>query len=428
VVIRVLHLADLHIGYCPGFLRSDRAKARSEDFKSAFERAVDYASKPENAIKAVIIAGDLFDCSNPEPAARGFVRAQLDRLSSVSIPVLVIPGTHDTIAFPGSVYKTESFPPNVHLLAEPFSSTPLELELGGEQFTFYWLTYEPGEKRTVKEFLRSVKTSLSQDGYRVFIAHASVMGSPEWEMRRKDFPVALSDLVSSGMHYVALGHYHNFFESPEGEPLPGRAKVVYPGTLEGKAFGENGPHYLVVVRFERGRVRIEKHPFNKRVLEERSLSLDSEPVSSEEELLEKLSSLGNANLLLKLTLVGNPDFMVRSDFLTEALSDKFFHIEIEDATSALSSLSVEELLHEKTIRGMFVRKLKEAIASLPASKESDRTESATAELDTAAPERIPLEKIASDRTASEREIYDLALKEGLSAFAEKGIVRHTPKE
>jgi DNA repair protein SbcD/Mre11 len=394
-VIKILHLADLHIGYCPGFLRSDKAKARSEDFKSAFERAVDYALNPENAIKAVIIAGDLFDCSNPESAARGFVRAQFDRLSSVSIPVLVIPGTHDTIAFPGSAYKTESFPSNVHVLAEPFSSTPLELELGGEKFTFYWLTYEPGEKRTVAEFLRSVKTSLPQDGYKIFIAHASVMGSPEWEMRCKDFPVALSDLVSSGMHYVALGHYHNFFESSDGGTALAWTKVVYPGTLEGKAFGENGPRYLVVVSFESGRARIEKYPFNKRVLEERSLSLDSEPVSSEEELLGKLSSLGNANLLLKLTLVGNPDFMVRPDFLTEALLDRFFHVEIEDATSALSSLSVEELLREKTIRGMFVRKLKETIASLP---------------------------------APERAIYELALKEGLSAFAEKGIVGHSTKE
>lgn len=390
--VRILHLADLHIGYLPGFLSPEKARARSEDFKSAFQRAVDYALKPENAIKAMIIAGDLFDCYLPDETVRGFVRAQLGRLSTASIPALIIPGTHDTIALPESVYRKESFPSGVHVLAEPFSTAPLELVLNGEKFYFYWLTHEPGEKRTVAEFLAGVKASLPEDGYRIFVAHASLKGSPEWDMRRKDLPVALEDLLSSGMHYVALGHYHGFSESPQGG---GRAetKVVYPGTLEGKAFGENGPRYLVVASFEDGRVRVEKHPFNKRVLEEKVFSLDLEPVSDEEELLEKLESLGNENLLLKLTVTGRPDFVVRSDFLTGALAGKFFYIEIDDATSLLSSLPVEEILGERTIRGMFVRKLKEAIAATP--------EPAT---------------------------YELALKEGLSAFAEKGIVKHAPKK
>jgi DNA repair exonuclease SbcCD nuclease subunit len=451
-VTRILHLADLHIGYCPGFLKPEKSRVRSEDFKSAFERAVGFALKPENAIKAVIIAGDLFDCPAPDEAVRGFVRAQLGRLSTASIPVLIIPGTHDTIALPESVYRKESFPSNVHILAAPFLRAPLELVLNGAKFYFYWLTYEPHEKRTVAEFLTSVKTNLPQDGYRVFMAHASLKGSPEWDVRRKDLPVSLEDLLSSGMHYVALGHYHDFFESRKGTYPPGEArrgeaqrgeaqpgeipsaetKVVYPGTLEGKAFGENGSRYLVVVNFDNGRAQVEKHPFNKRVLEEKVISLDSEPVSSEEELLERLESLGNETLLLKLTLTGNPDFVVRSDFLTEALAGKFFHVEIEDATSALGSLPVEEILHEKTIRGMFVRKLKEAISAIPGPDKSGGV----------APERVaaergafsggssepPSEDATCENAASKRAIYELALKEGLSAFAEKGIVVRARKE
>ena len=450
--MKILHLADLHIGYCPGFLRPDKSRVRSDDFKSAFERAIDYALKPENSIKAVIIAGDLFDSPAPDEAVRGFARAQLGRLSTASIPVLIIPGTHDTIALPESVYRKEFFPSNVHILAAPFSSVPLELVLNGEKFYFYWLAYEPGEKRTVGEFLASVKANLPRDGYRVFIAHASLRGSPEWGMRRKDLPVSMEELLSSGMHYVALGHYHDFFESREGssppvasgqeealrgeprrseaqlgEIQPGafpstRTKAVYPGTLEGKAFGENGTRYLVVANFEDGRVRIEKLPFNKRVLEEKVMSLDSEPVSSEEELLKRLESMGNQNLLLKLTLTGNPDFMVRSDFLAQALADRFFYIEIDDATSVLSSLPVEEIMHERTIRGMFVRKLKEALATMPGAKEGDGAESGPANSASGASEK-PYKK-----PPSKMAIYELALKEGLSAFAEKGIVNPERKE
>jgi DNA repair exonuclease SbcCD nuclease subunit len=388
--VRILHLADLHIGYAPGYLGKEKAVIRQEDFKDAFRRSVDYAVDTANRISAVLIAGDLFETYKPNQADRGFVRAQLGRLSSAAIPVLVIPGTHDSMGLPGSVYGTETFPSEVHLLTLPFSETPLELVLDGERFSFYWFTYAPGEATEVGEFLRRVKEKPPADGYRVFIAHASVTGSPEWDMRRKDLPVSGEDLLSSQMHYVALGHYHNFCRLESQQTL-----AVYPGTLEGKSFGENGPRHLVTVSFEGGRARIEKQVFNRRTLEEKTLSLDSEGVATEEELLDRIGSLGREELLLKLTLTGNSDFAVRADFLEEALLEKFFHIEIEDDTSVLSSVLAETLLEEKTIRGMFVRKLKKAMLSLP---------------------------------ESERAIYELALKEGLSSFSQKGITSRSRDE
>ncbi len=382
--VKIVHLADLHIGYQPGYLEKEEAALRQDDFKDAFKRAVDFATEAKNDIGAVLIVGDLFDTHRPKEAVKGFVRAQLDRFSSASIPVLVVPGTHDSIGLPGNVYKTETFPPDIHVLSRPFSEAPLELELRGEKFNFYWFNYVPGEETSLDEFLRRAREAPPVEGYSVLMTHASVMGSPEWDMRRKDLPVSREDLLSSGMHYVALGHYHNFctFESQ-------RTLAVYPGTLEGKSFGENGPRHLVVACFDDDRVRIEKHVFNRRTLEERTLSLDSEAVASEEELLERISSMGREDLLLKLRLTGSSDFTVRTEYLRERLLEKFFHVEIEDETSILSSLSTEAILEERTIRGMFVRRLKEAMASLP---------------------------------ESERAIYELALKEGLSAFADTGNV------
>ncbi|UCF78023.1 MAG: hypothetical protein JSW03_07865, partial [Candidatus Eiseniibacteriota bacterium] len=175
----------------------------------------------------------------------------------------------------------------------------------------------------------------------------------------------------------------NFFSFESRETL-----VVYPGTLEGKSFGENGERHLLTAVFEDGRVRVERRPFNRRTLKEESLSLDSEAVSSEGELLERIRSLGGEDLLLKLTLTGSPDFPVRADYLTAALTDDFFHLEIEDETSVLSSALSETVLEEKTIRGMFVRQLREEMLSAP---------------------------------EAERGVYELALKEGLSAFSKRGV-------
>jgi DNA repair exonuclease SbcCD nuclease subunit len=385
MTVRILHLADLHIGYVPGYLNESRRNQRSEELKAAFKRAVEHALEPRNAVRAVIIAGDLFDTYRPESGDTGLVMAQLERLSSSSIPVLVIPGTHDSIGYPDSIFRTQSFPPQVHVLAEPFRRPPLELVLDGERFRFYWFTYEPAEKRSLGDYLAALRqdtsTGPSEGGYRVLVAHASLRGSPAWEMRRKDLPVSLEDLLASGMHYVALGHYHNFWESGAG--AAGAAKVVYPGTLEGKCFGENGPRYLVTAEFGSGQIKLEKIQFNKRVLDERTLSLDSRAIASEEELARSIASLGREDLLLRLKLTGSPEFAVRAEFLQEALAEKFFHVEIEDETSVLSSVSTEVIAQEKTIRGMFVRKLREAASS---SSEKDRA------------------------------VYELALKEGLSAF------------
>ncbi|KPJ60701.1 MAG: hypothetical protein AMJ46_05455 [Latescibacteria bacterium DG_63] len=388
--VRIVHLADLHIGYEPGYLDGEKATIRQEDFKDALRRAVDYSVDVKNHIAAVAIAGDLFETHRPKETDRGFVRAQLDRLSSASLPVLIIPGTHDSIGLPGNVYGTETFPPGVHLLTRPFSYVPLELELEGEKFSFYWFTYVPGEKTGVGEFLSTVKSKLPADGYRVFVTHASVKGWPEWDMRRKDLPVTREDLLTSRMHYIGLGHYHNFCTFQSEDTL-----VVYPGTLEGKSFGENGPRHLVVAGFENGRAQIERHAFNKRTLEEKTLSLGSEPVASEEELLERISALGAEDLLLRLTITGSPDFTVRPDYLEEVLMDRFFHIEIEDKTSVLSSVFTEALLEEKTIRGMFVRRLREKMLSLP---------------------------------ESERAVYELALKEGLNSLSKKRVAVRSRRE
>ncbi len=428
--VKILHLADLHLGYVPRFLDPAKGVQRDGELRDAFRRAVDYALESRNRVSAVIIAGDLFETYRPDSGVRGFAAAQLERLSSASLPVLIIPGTHDSVGYPDSIYRTETFPASVHVLAEPQRRPPLELTLDGERFVFHWLTYEPGEKRSVAEYLRTLKQGLSVEqglssGHRVFIAHASLKGSPAWDMRRKDLPVALEDLLASGMDYVALGHYHNFWESGQGRSQgtsggidaggPGRgregsgvsggggsgsvgagsvegreavrsaAKVVYPGTLEGKHFGENGPRYLVVAEFEPGGVTVHKTQFNKRILEEREFSLDSEAVSSEKELVKRIGILAKEDMLLRVTLTGSPEFPLRTEFLEEALSEKFFHIEIEDRTSVLSTISVEATSKEKTVRGMFVRKLREAALSAP---------------------------------EEERPLYELAIKEGLSAFGE----------
>ena len=75
-MIRLLHLADLHLGTEPSYL-GDVAKQRGNDFINAFERAVDFALAPENDIHGVLIAGDLLDRHNPPQTTLRFTIKQL---------------------------------------------------------------------------------------------------------------------------------------------------------------------------------------------------------------------------------------------------------------------------------------------------------------------------------------------------------------
>ncbi len=63
--VRILHLADLHLGAAfPAY--GDRGPERTRDFLSAFQRAIEFAASPEHPVDLVVIAGDLFDTHDPD--------------------------------------------------------------------------------------------------------------------------------------------------------------------------------------------------------------------------------------------------------------------------------------------------------------------------------------------------------------------------
>ena len=62
--VRILHLADLHLGASFPSL-GDRGEERTRDLLGAFQRAVDFAVSPEKPVDIVAIAGDLFDTHDP---------------------------------------------------------------------------------------------------------------------------------------------------------------------------------------------------------------------------------------------------------------------------------------------------------------------------------------------------------------------------
>ena len=53
-----------------------------------------------------MIVGDLFETHCPEEPLVAAAVAQLRRLEQAGIPVVTVPGNHDEITYPNSVYQT----------------------------------------------------------------------------------------------------------------------------------------------------------------------------------------------------------------------------------------------------------------------------------------------------------------------------------
>src|SRR5919108_5417458 len=88
--MRFLHTSDWHVG------RTIRGRSRIEEFAAVLDELVAIAR--DQAVDAVLVAGDLFDGRASNADAERLVFETLARLASEKIAVVAIPGNHDSAA------------------------------------------------------------------------------------------------------------------------------------------------------------------------------------------------------------------------------------------------------------------------------------------------------------------------------------------
>jgi len=360
--IRILHLADLHLG--ASFLSmGERAEERGRDFLSAFLRAIDYATGNEKPVDVVVIAGDLFDTHDPEEGLVYQVEAALERLHAAGLPTLLVPGTHDAPAYRRSVYRRLRLPKSAHLFVAPTLEAGPRLTVRGETVQTYGLAYDAVvSERPLAEFR---PTGLAD--YHVGVVHAALQDNPAWKIRSNDMPVNRSEIAACGLHYLALGHYHNFAEVREGASV-----AVYPGTLEGRKFGENGPRYLVVTQLGRESVSVERTPWNARTLTEATIDFALAEIREERHLEDRILAFAGDREIVRVRLEGPAEFVFDAERLLARLEPRFFHLELDDRTYVVNARLMDRYRDEATVRGVFVRRMLERIeqADSPEAKET----------------------------------------------------------
>jgi DNA repair exonuclease SbcCD nuclease subunit len=348
MTIRILHTADLHLGAnLSGF--GELARERQRDFERTFDRIVNLAIKRE--VDCLLIAGDLFDGNSVAAEGIGRVQEGFSRLAGRGIAVVLIPGTHDHVTSGTAIYRRYPFP-GVHILMDPVVREPLRLTLRGADVHFYGFAYHAAASTSPL----ATMSRRQADGIHIGLLHGSLRGSPEWDLRHKDLPFTPAELAALRLDYVALGHYHGFADVKS----EGRTVACYPGSPEGKRFGENGPRHVVLVEVDSEVVTLEKVAVQSRTLAE--LAVDASLFAAEHLLVEELARLAAPDLIARIRLAGVVEEPLDCANLAGRLQGRFAWLELMDETDLFDSRYVQRLEREDSIRGLFVRKVQARIA------------------------------------------------------------------
>jgi DNA repair exonuclease SbcCD nuclease subunit len=247
-IIRILFLADTHLGFDLAFRPRIERRRRGPEFFANFERALQPALK--GRVDCVVHGGDLLYRSKV-PAK--LVRMAFEPLRAVAdrgVPIYVVPGNHERSAIP---HRHLAEHPQIHIFERPRC-----LVLQKDNFTLALSGFPFVRQGIRKRFL----DQLDQTGWHdvksavhVLCIHQAVDGAtvgPAGYQFRYSKDVIKTSEVPADFAAVLSGHIHRF--QVLSRDLRGRsltAPVFYPGSIERTSFAEkNEKKGYLVLEFE----------------------------------------------------------------------------------------------------------------------------------------------------------------------------------
>ncbi len=224
--MRFIHCADIHLDSAmQTHLAADKAYARNAEITQTFERLCHYAQ--DEQVRAVIIAGDLFDT---ERTSRHTVDSVLDAIRSTpTVDYLYLRGNHDEA---------------VDVLSD--RELPTNLKLFSDKWTTY--TYEDVCIHGIESSDDNVDTIYDDIPIREGMVNIVVLHGQIATTSGPDL-IDIKRLRNRGIQYLALGHLHNY----KAERLDSdRGVYCYPGCLEGRGFDECGEKGFVLIETQKG--------------------------------------------------------------------------------------------------------------------------------------------------------------------------------
>ena len=226
--MRIVHLADTHLGYS-AYRKVDEqgVNQRETDVYDAFTRCIDYVVKTKPDL--VLHAGDLFDSVRPTNRAITVAVQQILRLSKEKIPFVVISGNHETpkLKETGNIFTIFEHLDRVYPIHHNrYETIPLELQ--DETVCIHAIP----QCQNPDEFEKNInKISVKKNmDYNLLLVHGAVMGIKEFKMNEFNEMFIPVKTLSQEFDYIALGHYHQYTKLQQN--------AFYAGSTEHLSFTE----------------------------------------------------------------------------------------------------------------------------------------------------------------------------------------------
>jgi DNA repair exonuclease SbcCD nuclease subunit len=245
---RFLHIADIHLGF-------DRYsnRERTKDFFWAFRDVLQRYAIAE-AVDCVLIAGDLFEHRNLQPAILNQAQICLRELQAAGIPAIAIEGNHDNCPYgtttswlrylsdwgqlillePGDLSAGEAF-------YQPWNGKRggyIDLDCGLRILGANW--YGATAPKAIEHIAEGIQALPPAAGSTVLLFHHGLQDQVAryaGALRYKE----LLPLQQVGVDYLALGHIHKNYEIENW--------IFNPGSLEANSVEES--------RYRRGAYLVE---------------------------------------------------------------------------------------------------------------------------------------------------------------------------
>lgn len=313
---KILHTGDLHL--CSPMLNMGQmANNRKSELLETFSNIIKLV-KEEN-VDALIIAGDMFENSNPDFETLKFVSKEFESISNIK--VFIVLGNHD--------YALEyTFPDNVYVFKNYIEKISIEnVDVYGVSFD------EEHCNRCIIEGF----TADNPQNINLLVVHGDLQPKSLYN------PVSADVIKYSSMDYIALGHVHthNGFGKVAG------TTYGYCGIPEGRAFDECGEKGVVIAEIGKGYAHCRFVP-----LCSRKYILKTVDVSGAEDNLQICdlieSHLEGTENAYRVTLSGDKSTFVDLKFIKDYLEKNYYFIEVEDNTEEYDD-------NEYSLKNLFIK-------------------------------------------------------------------------
>jgi DNA repair exonuclease SbcCD nuclease subunit len=247
-LVRVLFLADTHLGFDLAFRPRVERRRRGPEFFANFKRALQPALN--GRVDCVVHGGDLLFRSKVPARLVGMAFEPLKQVADTGTPVYLVPGNHERSAIP---HRHLGEHPHIHIFDRPRSfrlqKDNLTLALAGFPF--------------VRQSIRHNFSSLvNQTGYHrvkadihLLCIHQAVEGArvgPVGYTFRRASDVIKASKIPAVFSAVLAGHIHRhqiLTTSLQAKPLP--VPIFYPGSIDRTSFAEkNEDKGYLIFEFE----------------------------------------------------------------------------------------------------------------------------------------------------------------------------------